>query len=255
MKKLVIIVIIIFILPSMTFAYNDPSGINLIAPTAIKPRQLELRIDHRFYGKINDKPIDTFFGMYSGANVGLRLRYSTLPNLDIYGSYIRDNSEAIIGVSYAYFYPNMMFRSQLDVQFFSYKEFNLETLEEIRNSNAFVLLSLQTDPIAKKVMPIVNIGYDGDTKEIGAGVGLHAILFEKLGSIRKIILIGEFFPTKLNENNNCYDFGIRLETYGHNFDFIFGNNSNIGTRRLMMGVDKNIPKGIFFGFNIKRLIG
>jgi len=228
---------------------------NLNAPTALKPRQTEFRIEHRFYGKVNDKPFDTFFGMYSGANVQLGLRYSALQNLELKGAYERDNNEVFIGASYAYFYPNMMFRSQLDAQFFSYKDFNLVTFEEERKSNAFVLLSFQTEPIIKRIMPIVNIGYNADAKEIDAGVGLYVILLEKRGTIRKISLIGEFFPTKLDENNNCYDFGIRLETYGHNFDFIFGNSSEIGARRLMLGVDKGRPKGLYFGFNIKRLIG
>jgi hypothetical protein len=253
MKKLFLIVIVAFFLPSMILAHDDPSGMNLKAPTLLKLKQVEIKIEHRFYGKVNDKPIDTFFGMYTGANVSLGLRYSALPNLDINGSYIRDNNEAIIGASYAVFFPASMLRSQLDAQFFSYKQFNLETSIEERKSNAFVLLSLQTDPIMKRIMPLINVGYDGDNKEIGAGVGLYVILFEKLGIIRRITMIGEFFPTKLKGKSNCYDFGIRLETYGHNFDFIFGNSSEIGTRRLMLGTDR--PKGVYFGFNIKRLIG
>jgi hypothetical protein len=255
MEKIILVVIIILILPGFILAYDDPNGMNLNAPTNLKIKQTEFRIEHRFYGKLNEEPFDTFFGMFSGANANLGLRYSALPNLEIKASYERDNQEAIIGASYAYFYPNMMFRSQLDAQFFSYKEFNLDILEKERKSNAFILLSLQTDPIIKRIMPIVNVGYDSENKEIGAGVGLYVILLERLGAVRKISLIGEFFPTKLDGNNNCYDFGIRIETYGHNFDFIFGNSSNIGIRRLVLGVDKNRPKGLYFGFNIKRLIG
>ena len=255
MNKIIILVFILILIPQLLIAYDDTGVINLKAPTVLKIGQKEFKIEHRFYGKVNDKPIDTFFGMYTGANVGLGLRYILISNLEMKASYSRDGNEATIGMSYAVFFPAEMLRSQIDAQFFSYKEFNIETKAEERKSNAFACLSLQTDPILKRFAPTVNVGYDGDNKKIGAGVGLSAIVLANHGIIRKVVLLGEYYPTKLEDKRNCFDFGVRLETYGHNFDFIFGNNSNIGVRHLMLGVDKLIPKGLYFGFNIKRLLG
>lgn len=255
MKKALILAVILFLIPQMIMAYDDPSGMNLKGPTTLKTGQKEFKIQHRFYGKVNEKPIDTFFGMYIGANVSLGLRYLLFSKLELNTSYMRDGNEFEVGTSYAVFFPAIMLRSQIDAQFFSYKQYNLEKKAEERKSNVFALLLLQTDPIMKIITPTVNVGYDGDNKEIGAGVGLSVIALADLGLIRKLVLIGEYYPTKLEDRKNCYDFGIRLETYGHNFDFIFGNNSNIGVRHLMLGVDKLIPKGLYFGFNIKRLLG
>jgi hypothetical protein len=255
MKKALILVVILFLIPQLLMAYDDPGGMNLNGPTMLKAGQTEFKIQHRFYGKVNEKPIDTFFGMYTGANISLSLRHLLFSTLELNTSYMREGTEFELGTSYAVFIPAVMLRSQIDAQFFSYKQYNAEKKAEERISNVFALLLLQTDPIIKIITPTVNVGYDGDNKKIGAGVGLSVIALTDLGIIRKLVLLGEYYPTKLVDKRNCYDFGIRLETYGHNFDFIFGNNSNIGVRHLMIGVDKTIPKGLYFGFNIKRLLG
>jgi hypothetical protein len=257
MKKLIILSIAMLFIPCMLLAFDDPGGMNLKGPTTLKTGQLEFRIDHRFYGKINEKPTDTFFGLYSGANVGLGLRYLLWSTLEVNTSFIRLENENTLGISYAIIVPAIMLRSQIDAQLFSYKKYNIEAKKEERITNGFALLSLQTEPILKAITPTVNVGYDAENKEIGAGVGLSVIVLKRMGTVQKVILLGEYYPTKLENSDSCYNFGIRLETYGHNFDFIFSNNSNIGVRRIMLGNPKivGVDSGIYFGFNIKRMIG
>jgi len=255
MKKIAIISIMFF-LPCPLLAYDDSSGMNLKGATTLKTGQLEFRIDHRFYGKINEKPGDTFFGLYSGANVGLGLRYLLWSTLEVNTSFIRYENENTAGVSYAILVPEMMLRSQIDARVFSYKKYNTDTRKEERITNGFGLISLQTDPMLDAIIPTVNVGYDAENRKAGVGIGLAVIVLKDMGIIRKLVLLGEYYPTKLENSDNCYDFGVRLETYGHNFDFILSNNSSIGVRRLMLGNPKiaGVNSGLYFGFNIKRLI-
>ncbi|MGB9596339.1 MAG: DUF5777 family beta-barrel protein [Candidatus Poribacteria bacterium] len=254
MKKIIILSIVMFFIPYALIAYDDSGGLNLKGITALKTGQLEFRIDHRFYGKINEKPIDTFFGLYSGADVSIDLRYLLWSTFEINTSFKRYENENTIGLSYAVLFP--MVKGQIDAQLFSYKHYNIDIQKEERITNAFVLLSLQTDQLMKVITPTVNIGYDAENKEIGAGIGIAIIVLKDKGTMQKLALLGEYYPTKLENSDNCYCFGIRVETYGHNFDFLLGNNSNIGVRRLMLGNPKiiGVDSGLYFGFNLKRLI-
>jgi hypothetical protein len=253
MQKAVSVILAIIFMQGILLAYDEPGMLNIKTPTGFKQGQMEVKIQHRFYGKINQKPLDNFFGLDIGANIGLGIRYVVLPKLEINSSYTRDGKEYTIGASYTYFPSIIPIKSQIDVQFFSYKEYDIKTESEERKNNVFGLLSLQTTPILKRIIPTVNAGYDGDAKKLGAGLGLYVIALNNLGIVQKIILLGEYFPTKESGYKNCYDFGFRIETYGHHFDFLLGNNSAIGLRHLMLGTKSD--RGLYFGFNIKRLIG
>jgi len=253
MQKAILVFLAITFISGIALAYDEPSMLNIKNPTGLKQGQMEVKIQHRFYGKINEKPLDNFFGLDIGANVGLGIRYVVLPKLEINSSYTRDGKEYAIGASYAYFPSKLPIRSQIDAQFFSYKEYDIETESEKRKNNVFGLLSLQTAPILKRIIPTVNVGYDGYVKKLGAGLGLYVIAFNNSGIVQKIVFLGEYFPTKESGYKNCYGFGFRIETYGHHFDFLVGNNSEIGLRHLMIGTKSD--RGLYFGFNIKRLIG
>lgn len=254
MKKIIILSIIMVFIPYILVAYDDSGGLNLKGVTALKTGQSELRIDHRFYGKINEKPTDTFFGLYSGADVSLALRYLLWSTFEINTSFTRYENENTIGLSYAVLLP--MFKGQIDAQLFSYKRYDIDAQEEKRMTNGFALLSLQTDPMMKAIIPTANIGYNAENKEIGAGIGIMIIVLKGMGTMQKLALLGEYYPTKLENSDNCYSFGIRVETYGHNFDFLLSNNSISGVRRLMLGNPKiiGIDRGLYLGFNLKRLI-
>ncbi len=249
----ILILFSIIILSENINAYDEQSIFNMKAPTGIERGQSELKIQHRFYGKVNEEPFETLFGMYSGANVGLGIRYVVLSGLELEASYTSYNKESNLGASYTYLFPLIMLRSQVSANYFSYKTYNLDLNQEERISNIFTLLSLQSDPILTLFLPCLNIGYDLEEKHLGIGFGANFIVLERVGTLKKVILIGEYFPSKIaGENKNCYSFGLRLETYGHHFDFMLSNSSEIGVRRLMLGTTRQ--EGLYFGFNIKRLI-
>jgi hypothetical protein len=244
----------LFILVPKTVIAYERGTFNLESPTNLEKGQGEIKIRHRFYGEVSEEPFDTFFGMDLGANVGISLRYTVWSGLGLNISRVWNRKEGTFGASYAYSVPGTPLRSQIHAQVFSYEEFDFEKNAEERQNGIFSLLSLQSKPAFNRVTPAVNVGYDSDNQEFGAGLGLSIVVFEYLGLIQRINAIGEYFPTRSeSENERSFAFGLRIETYGHHFDLILHNNSENGVRRLMSGAITD--GGLRFGFNIKRLIG
>ena len=58
MQKILLFLTIIFI-PGILLAYDETGMLNTKNPTGLKRGQMEVKIQHRFYGKINVKPLDT----------------------------------------------------------------------------------------------------------------------------------------------------------------------------------------------------
>jgi hypothetical protein len=250
-----IILIVLFVIVPQTLPAYESGMLNLKTPTGLERGKGEFKVQHRFKGKVSEEPFDNFFGMdLAGVNVGIGLRYTVWSELELNASRIWDGKEYTVGVGYAYSFPKTPLRGQVDGQFFSYEEFSLEKGSEERESSFFGLLSLQSEPAFGRVTPVVNIGYDIHNEEFGAGLGLGIAAFENLGIVRKLSVIGEYFPTTGGtESEKSFAFGLRVETYGHHFDLILHNNWGMGVRRLMSGT--TITEGLHFGFNIKRLLG
>lgn len=251
MKKLILIVLIMLF--SQTLQAFEPGLLNLKSPMNMEDTKGNIKIQHRFYGDVSEDTFGSFFGADSGANVGLNLDYILWSKLELSVSRIRNRSEIILGTGYSYFIPAISIQGQVDVQFFRYDEFNFESNDIEKKNGILGLISLQSRPILKRISPAINIGYDSQEKELGAGIGAAVTLFEFLSTIQKVMVIGEYFPTTIgSENDRSYAFGVRIETYGHDFDFVLGNNSELGTRHLMSGTTKG--SNLRFGFNIKRRI-
>ncbi|MCK4416546.1 MAG: hypothetical protein KAV99_00070, partial [Candidatus Latescibacteria bacterium] len=206
----------------------------------LEQRQAEFIVQHRFYGKITEEPVETFLGMDMGANVGIGLRYVIWEKFEFNVSHIRSQKEYTTGLSYAYVVPEIL-RGQVDIQFFSFKSGIKE-----RKRGIFCQLALQSAPVLKRFTPVVNIGYDAYNGKTGLGFGIDVGIFEDLS------IIGEYFPLlDDDEQVDYFAFGFRIWTYGHRFIFLLGNSSEIGTRRLMLGTNN---RDLYFGFNIQRLL-
>jgi len=123
---------------------------------------------------------------------------------------------------------------------------------KIVNSN-FLQFALQTYPIFGRITPVVNAGYDGyNNKRVGLGMGLSVKIIDWLYAQ------GEFYPNfyksgwKRDESGSlhCYAFGFLFQTPTHNFILMVGNNTQIGTRRMMMGTNTT---SLHLGFNITKV--
>lgn len=232
-------VVLVLLIPQAVLSYEN-GMLNLAVPTGLEQGQAEFIVQHRFYGKITEEPLDTFFGMDMGANVRIGLRVALREKFEFKVSHIRFQKEYIVGLSYAYVVPDRL-RSQAEVQFFSFKP----GIEE-RKRGLFTQLTLQSTPVLKRVTPVVNFGYDSYERSAGMGFGLDVGLLEHLS------LVGEYFPVLDGDGEvDCFAFGLGLRTYGHRFVVLLGNSSEIGTGRLMRGTN---ARDLYFGFNIQRLL-
>lgn len=223
--------------------------LNLNVPTQMEKNELAFIIRHRFYGDVTDDPIGNHLGIDYGANVGLGVRYLIWNKLELKAGYAVGHKEYTLGGSYAVEFNPLYLRSQIDVEYFDYTDFIAD--EDVRN--LFYLLSLQSDLLPNLLSVAVNLGYDEENSKIGMGFGVDIGFNFDFNYIQRIHLIAEYFPLLEEEENlvNSFALGIKAETFGHLFMFSLGNNTEIGTRRAMLGAPSNT---LHFGFNIYRFI-
>ncbi|MDD5225235.1 MAG: DUF5777 family beta-barrel protein [bacterium] len=241
MKKKLAIAFLAFLIPSSLLAFETAMP-SLKVPTNLEAKEGEFRILHRFIGPVNHKTVDTAMGMTEGAFVNLGIRYLIWSKLEANFSYQTRTREYITGLSYAYFIPRAYLRAQLDGQFFSYKDSQ-------RKNNLFGLLSLQSEPILKRISPVINLGYDGYNHRFGPGFGVSVMI------IKKFEVMGEYYPIWKRGNDsflnskNAFVFGLKDNTAGHHFMLLLTNSWATEPRRQMLGAKTN---DIYFGFNIER---
>lgn len=242
MRKILLSLLFLFITFSAYSLENDL--LNLNVPTQMEKNELAFIIRHRFYGDVTDDPIGNHLGIDYGANVGLSLRYLIWNKLELKAGYAVGRKEHTLGGSYAIEIDSSYLRSQIDVEYFDYAE-------DVRNF--FYLLSLQSDPLPNLLSLAVNFGYDAENSKIGLGFGADIGFNFDFNYIQRIHLIAEYYPLLEEEDGlyNSFSFGLKAETFGHLFMFSLGNDTEIGTRRSMLGAPSNT---LHLGFNIYRFI-
>ncbi|MDM7925191.1 MAG: DUF5777 family beta-barrel protein [bacterium] len=245
---------LISVLP-LLIALNAPaienSMLNLERPAALESGQSQFLVQHRFYGAVDDQPLDSFFGLSEGATVDLGFRISPLKKLEIRLHHTFLNNEYRVGAGYSFFPLIPGCRAQAGVDWVSFKSgrFVEGYWREDRESVWFGRVELQAPTVAR-LTPVANAGFDSDSRKTGFGIGLDCAVS---GSVS---LIGEFFPRadrstwEGERSENCFAAGLQFRTYGHHFLFQIGNSTDIGLRRMMRGAPNRDLK---FGFGIKRL--
>lgn len=249
MKKLTMSLSLLSLMP-MLFGL-ELSSLNLMVPNGLEKKQLVFTIRHRFLGRINDNPLENFFGADQGANAGLALRYRAWAGLDVEGSYARSEKEYGLTAGYAFSVVRDL-RSEIAVQYFDFKRVSAAD----RQRNFFYQARFQSEPLLKKISINLETGYDGFHERFGVGVGLDAGFDVTFGPIEGLHLVAEYFPvikpeTDVTGARNSFAAGIKARTYGHHFMFFVGNNTEIGARRLMLGAPAN---DLYLSFNIQRFL-
>jgi hypothetical protein len=247
MKKILAGLLFLFIPFSLYPLENDLLNINV--PTGMETNKFAFIIQHRFYGDVTDDPIGNHFGIDYGANVCLRMRYRAWNTLELKAGYTRDHKEYTLGSSYAIEFHPLYLRSQIDIEFFDYTDFGID--EKVKDF--FYMFSLQSDTWPNHLSVLANLGYDGENSKIGMGIGVDLGFDIQFKYIQRIHLIAEYYPLRDKENYQyrSFSFGLKAETFGHLFMFSLGNNTEIGTRRAMLGTYSNT---LHLGFNIYRFL-
>lgn len=230
----------------------ENSMLNLDRPSTLEPRQAQFVVQHRFYGRIDENTLDTFFGMSEGANVGLGIRLSPIKNFELSVNHVFLYKEYRIGAGYAFNTVIPGCRAQAGFEWVSFKSgrFVEGFWKEDRKAVWFGRLDIR-GPSILFLTPVANIGYDTDDRTTGFGFGLDCAVSGKLS------LIGEFFPRvnrstwEGSRSSHCFAAGVQVKTYGHHFLFQLGNSTELGLRRMMRGAPS---RNLMFGFGIKRLL-
>jgi hypothetical protein len=246
--KQVSLVILFVCLPAMCLSY-EMSMLNLSVPSNLERGQMEFKVQHRFFGPVDEDPFDTFFGMDGGANVGLTLRGPVWRKLEVSSSYVMDFSKWLVDLSYTVVLPDSLLRAKAEVELFSFEQSPVSG----RETALFYQAALQTAPLPGGISPVLNVGYDAHTGRGGLGFGARVNVLENLS------LQGEYYPIISRDDDdpdsplgpeNAFAFGLELQTYGHHFVLMVGNSTDIGARCRMLGAYSN---DLRFGFNIQRL--
>ncbi len=251
MKKTIALVIAFMLAAVFIFAeqYENPM-LNMTVPSGLEDGQAYIVINHMFLSTLHDYPTDDFYAVFDGgANFGLGFRYMIGWGIEAKAGYTTKNREQSAGLSYTFKAPKLFFNAQADVSFFSYRDFVHSNYDQ----NLFYLLSLQSVPLLDDIFVLsVDAGYDGYNQNFGMSVGLSA---EVLKHLR---VIAEYYPvfkgpdaSPLIGNTGYFSFGLKYDTFGHQFILRAGNSSDIGTRVLMLGTNK---QDIYVGLTIMRLI-
>lgn len=238
-RSILFISLVIFASRSLSV---DRSIYNLTVPSDLAAKQMQFTVRHRFFGDAFEEPFETFFGMQFGANVGLESRLGLGRGFDFKVGYQFNHKEYIVGVGYN-MPSNLPIIIRADVQYFSYRPTFFE-----REKGIYGLLSAQANPLGERIVPSFNLGYDSFLEEIGFGMGLELILSKKWS------VIGEYFPLLNSDDSfrkDSFAFGLRLNTYGHQFVLALSNNYEIGSRHLSRG---SLDNDLHIGFVIHRLI-
>jgi hypothetical protein len=233
-------------------AYQNSSP-SLITPTSLSPRESEITLAHRFYGPVNEKPLDTFFGMNAGANVSLSLRHNFWKTLEAKAGYTRSGKQYELGAAYRFTPNDFPVQAQLDYRYFSF----IQSTDSKRHGNFLYLVSAQTNPLAERLIVTLNAGYDGYYERLVSGAGLQVLITEKLS------LLGEYYPVwdrnsaadvlkQYIGKDDAFCIALKADTYGHHFIFSLGNASGMDPRIQSLGTDN---RDLHLGFNIQRRLG
>ena len=254
MRVVLVLALLILSLPCIVSAYED-SMPNLIAPSTLKWGQGEFCVQHRFLGRIDKIPGDRFFGIQDGANIGLAVRVPIKAGFEVKGGWLRSRSEYTVDASYGREFGKFPLGAQLNLQFSDFEVGGTTA----RKCNFFYVLSVQTKPIFKRIQPCLDVGYDYLNRHTGIGAGIAFRVSER------ITLYGEYFPSMENGSRkhetwrgegpeDFYDFGVRIETYGHHFFLLLSDGNVVGLRHLMLGPTPFADRTeyLYFGFNIER---
>ena len=217
---------------------------NLLAPTYdVASGNIELSVDHRFFGAaFKDDPLDSFFGMDDGANVALSVRYFAANEFYVGYEHKRLGHVHTLLGGWQNILPSMTFEFSALA---GYKSVKFSSNED-RESGMIATGSISAWFLNGKFRPVFNYSFDGYQDESGMGFGLE------LSATENISLLGEYFPSAgEGDEEDCFSFGCRYTTWGHQFNFSLSNSSGIGSRDMIMGTSDG---DLSVSMGIKRLI-
>jgi len=226
----------------------EAGQLSLDTPNVLKQGEGSFGIRHRFYGEIDD--LDTFFGTDLGGDMHFMLKYALLDNLVLGVDHTRTQSAYGIGLEYSYDFN--WIKAGLRVNGFRLNLGN-DQFDKSYMSN----FSLQTANILDHLILTLNTGYDAYNEHqiFGVGADLNANNFLTfLTFTEKVSIVAEYYPLideieGLTKKYDSFAVGLKFQTYGHHFELMTTNSSNMDPRTMSIGTNSD---KLHFGFNINR---
>lgn len=230
---------------------DSNSFFSLISPTGLEALQSELSIQHRFRGPVDEDVWDTFFGTNRGANVALFYRQALLKQAELKFGYIKENTEYTAEASWSFLPGDYPVRAQINLQYFSYEDF---FDPEERHNNVLIALALENKPLYDRFSLNLNLGYDAENERLVNGIGARIMILPSLSWLTEYYPVWDRDSAPQEVQNqirkrDSFSTGIKLDTYGHQFLLMVGNNEAMNPRASSLG---SFTRDLKFGFNIQR---
>lgn len=220
----------------------DHTMMNLKVLNELRHGEMVINIDHRFLGDMTKDPFD------SGANVKMGFRYGLFSKgseLAVnYGSQLKEYS---VGFSRVIDFGGKRgllknYYVQPYIHFFTFLSDDIRG----RQNNFLYLATFQRKKRIKRLLPILNVSYDGYNESFGAGAG-----FEFQLSLNSYWMGEVYSPNGVGGARPILVTGYKYQTFGHNFMFMVMNTDQVGFRHFIAGASSN---EFHFGFTLERLI-
>jgi len=248
MKKLLLLISTIALLSEGLMAF-EAGQLSLDTPNVLKQSEGSLGIRHRFFGEVTDT--DKFLGTDDGGNMYFVLKYALLlDNLVLGVDHTRDESAYGFGLEYSHDFEWIKAGARV-------KGFRLNKGVDEYDYSYQAIMSLQTPNYFEHLNFTANIGYDAYYKHhiAGFGVDINAENFLSfLTFTERLSLLGEYYPQVdkvegISKEYDSYAVGIKYQTYGHHFEIMVTNSSNMDPRTMSLGTSSD---KLHLGFNINR---
>lgn len=199
--------------------YNG-SFLNLPAPLyGAKTGDFEFYMNHRFFGEaFGDNTGDSFFGLDDGANVNFGLRFYARDDIYVSASHKRLGSRNTLMAGWS--------ASPLDNISFCV-EAGWSTVKPTstgdREDGLLLDGSIAISFLQDKFHPVISFGLDDDRDLSGFGLGASFQATERFA------ILGEYYPADNDDSeHDCFAFGGRYNTWGHQFLLGLTNTTGIG---------------------------
>lgn len=227
----------------------ESGQLSLDTPNVLKKNEGSFNIRHRFYGEIDDA--EKFLGTDDGGNMHFVLKYALADNFLVGIDHSRAENAYGIGMEYAQDFK--WIKAGIRLNGFRLNNSNFEKTQK----SYFINTSLQSKNYFDHLQFTANIGYDAYSKHHIAGVGVDLNVnnfIPFLTFTEKVSLLAEYYPQidkveGVSGKNDAYSYGVKFQTYGHHFEILATNASNMDARTMSLGTNSD---DIHFGFNISR---
>lgn len=218
------------------------SFLNLYSPiTGTEQGDFEFSMNHRFFGAaLKNDPMDTFFGLDSGANVRFGMRYYAGNDFYMGVSHERLGNNNSVNAGWSIL-PSPNLTVGIETGYSSIKPAG----DADREGGIMAAGCVSFSFLNGKLRPVFNYAFDGYRENNGAGFGIDFQAAERLA------FFGEYYPASdEGQEDDCFGMGARYNTWGHQFLLGLTNSPGIGVQEQLAG---SYTQDLSFALSIRRL--